>query len=103
MVGDSSSQQKYVPREDTTSPTLSLEALMTTLLIEAYENRKCIVFDVPGSYLHADILDNKFVLLKIEGEFVDIMTEVNPENSDNVRYKNGKNVLYIQILKNSMA
>ena len=56
-------------------------------------------FDVPGAYLHADIPDDKFVLLKIEGEFVDIMIEVNPEYANNVRYENGKKVLYVQILK----
>ena len=36
------------------------------------------IFDVPGAYLNADMLEDKFVLLKLEDEFVDIMCEVNP-------------------------
>ena len=38
------------------------------------------VFDVPGAYLNADMPEDKFILLKIEGECVDIMCEVNPEH-----------------------
>jgi len=94
---DGSEQRKYIPREEASSPTLSLEALMGLLLIAGFEKRKTAVFDVPGAYLHADM--NKFALLKLEGEFVDIMCEVNPEFKDDVRYENGKKVLYVQILK----
>ena len=72
---------------------------MAILLINAHEDRKCAVFYVPGAYLHAEIPDDKFVLLKIEGEFVDSMVEVNPEYANDVRYENGKKVLSVQILK----
>ena len=96
---DGSVQRKYVPREEASSPTLSLEAMMALLLINAFEARDTAVFDVPGAYLHADIPEDKFVLLKIENEFVDIMCEVNPEFLPDVVYENGKKVLYLQILK----
>ena len=79
---DGSSQRKYVPREEASSPTLSLEALVGILLINAYEERDTAIFDVPGAYLHAKIPDDKFAILKIEGEFVDIMCDVNPEYKD---------------------
>jgi hypothetical protein len=99
-VADGSVQRKYVPREEASSPTLSLEALMGVLLINSFEERDVAVFDVPGAYLHADIPDDKFVLLKFEGDyFVDIMCDVNPEYKEDVRYENGKKVLYVQILK----
>jgi len=95
---DGSSQRKYVPREEASSPTIALESLMVLLMINAHEERDVVIFDVPGAYLHADI-GNKFALLKIEGEFVDIMCDVNPEFLPDVRYENGKKVLYVQILK----
>jgi hypothetical protein len=95
---DGSTQRKYVPRDEASSPTLSLEALMAILLINAYEERDTAIFDVPGAYLHAKIPDDKFAILKIEGEFVDIMCEVNPEYKDDVRCENGKKFLYVQIL-----
>ena len=70
---DGSPQRKYVSRDEDTSPTLSIEALMGLLLINAFEGRDVVIFDVPGAYLHAKIPDSKFAILKIEGEFVDIM------------------------------
>ena len=36
------------------------------------------IFDVPVSYLNTDTPKEKFIILKIEGDFVDIMCEVNP-------------------------
>ena len=72
---------------------------MSLFIIFAYEKRATAVFDVPGAYLHADIPDGKFALLKITGQFVDIVCEVNPEFKQDVRYENGKKVLYVRILK----
>jgi hypothetical protein len=54
---------------------------------------------IPGAYLHAKIPDYKFAILKIEGKFVESMCEVNPEYTADVRYENGKKVLYLQILR----
>jgi hypothetical protein len=96
---DGSTQRKYVPREEASSPTLSLEALMALLLINAFEERDTAVFDVPGAYLHAEIPGDKFAILKIEGAFADIMCEVNPEYKSDIRFENGKKVLYVQILR----
>ena len=72
---------------------------MSLFIIFAYEKRATAVFDVPGAYFHADIPDGKFTLLKITGQFVDIVCEVNPEFKQDVRYENGKKVLYVRILK----
>ena len=95
---DGSSQRNYVPRDEASSPTLSLEALMAILLINAYEERDTAIFDVPGAYLHAKLPDSKFTILKIVGQFADIMCTVNPEYQEDVRFENGKKVLYVRIL-----
>ena len=56
-----------------------MEALLAQLIIDAFEERKMVIFDISGAYLHAEISEDKFVLLKLEDEFVDIMCKVNPE------------------------
>jgi hypothetical protein len=94
-----STQRSYIPREEAKSPTISLEALMALFIIFAHEKRATAVFDVPGAYLHADLPEGKFALLKITGQFVDIVCEVNPEFKQDVRYENGIKVLYVRILK----
>ena len=72
---------------------------MALLLINAFEERTTAVFDVPGAYLHAEMPDDKFAILKVKGLFVDIMVQVNPEYSDDVRLEHGVKVLYVQILR----
>ena len=72
---------------------------MALLLINAYEERDVAIFDVPGAYFHADVPEETFAILKIKGDFVDIMCDVNPECKPYVRYDNGKKVLYVRILK----
>ncbi len=49
---------------------------MALILIYAFEKRDVVIFDVPGAYLFADI-DDKFVWLIIEGDFVKIMYDIN--------------------------
>ena len=45
---------------------------MALLLINAYKERDTAIFDVPGAYLHAKIPDDKFAILKIDGELVQV-------------------------------
>ena len=56
-------------------------------------------FDVSGACVNADTPEDKFILLNIEGEFLDIMCKVNPKNNKNVRVENVVRVLYLHILK----
>ena len=37
------------------------------------------IFDVPGGHLNYDIPEDKFLFLKLENEFVNMMFKVNPE------------------------
>ena len=48
-------------------PTVLLEALFTTLIIGAYEERDVATFDVPGEYLYANIPKGKTILLNLWG------------------------------------
>ena len=75
-----SKQRKYVKEgEIPSSPTSSLESIMSTLVIDSYEKRYVVIADVPGAYLHAEMPSEKLILLKLRGRFVDIMCSINPE------------------------
>ena len=84
---DGSSQRAYIPREEATSPTVSMESLIATLIIDAKEQRDVAVFDVPGAYLNADMPEDKFVIMKFENEFADIMCDVNEAYKKNITYE----------------
>jgi hypothetical protein len=87
-VANGSLQRQLYTKEETTSPTLSTDALMITILIDASEGQDVATADVAGAYLHAKMED--FTLLKMEGESVDIMCNVCNEYKAFVCYKNGK-------------
>ena len=63
------------------------------MLIEAFKGQRVFTFDVPGVYLQTDLPEGKFALLNLEGIFVDIICEVNPEYSEYVLIENGVKVL----------
>ena len=51
---DGRKQHLYLKEyESVASPTVSLEALFTTLLVEVFEGREVATFGIPGAYLHA--------------------------------------------------
>ena len=54
---DGSAQRGYIPREEASLPNISLEALMATLVVGAYEFQYVAIFYVPGEYLNADMSD----------------------------------------------
>ena len=94
-----SKQRQYLKEDETVySPTCSTKSLMSTLVIDAMDNSDVAIFDVPGAFLQTEMPKGKNVILVIRDEFADILCEVNPEYKEHVRVRNGRNVLYVQIL-----
>ena len=96
-----SKQKRYLKHGETiSSPTVSLEAIIGTLLIDVKEGRDVAIFDVPGAYLQAEMPAEKKLLMVFRDEFVDIMCEVNPEYKKYViTDRNGKRILYVKVLR----
>ena len=97
-VGDGRKQRGYVSKEESSSPTPSLLALLTTMVIDAVEGRDVAIYDIPGAFLQSRFPDSKFVVAKFVGEYVDIMCSVNPSLRQYVTYENGVKVLYLRVL-----
>eukprot|EP00957_Ditylum_brightwellii_P064313 4880551-Ditylum_brightwellii.AAC.1 len=84
-----SKQRLYLKEyESVASPTVGLESL---ILIGAHEGKKFISFDVPGAFLQGEMADNKLVLLKLKGEFVDMMCKINSKFEPHVQYETTRN------------
>ena len=96
------SKQRYSMNEETnvSSPTVSTEALFTTLIIDAHEKRHVATFDVQGAFLQPELQSSTddTILLKMKGIFVDIMCDVNPEYKKPIIYENGTKTLYMEAL-----
>ena len=96
-----SKQKRYLKHGETiSSPTVSLEAIIGTLLIDVKEGRDVAIFDVPGAFLQAEMPAEKKLLMVFRDEFVDIMCEVNPEYKKYVTTdRNGNRILYVKVLR----
>ena len=52
---DGQKQCAYITKEESTSPTISTEAVFLTAIIDAWENRKVAVLDVLGAFMQVDM------------------------------------------------
>jgi hypothetical protein len=96
-VADGRPQRPIYTKEETSSPTVSNDALMLSILVDAWERGNVATADVTGAYLHANLNDSP--LLKMEGASVDIMCDINDEYRKFVCIEQGKKVLYLKLLK----
>jgi len=94
---DGRKQRRYIRKEDVASPTIQLESLLLSLMIDAFEKRDVATADVVGAYLIANMED--FVLVKLTGDSVDLMCKVDESYKKYIHYENGKKVLYLRLLK----
>lgn len=83
----------YTTKKDTTSPALSPDGFMHTLMTDAaMKGRDVAISDVVGAYLNA--LMDDFVIMKIVGREAELMCELNPEWWKHLRYDD-KGVAYL--------
>mmetsp|Transcript_1239 Transcript_1239/g.1759 ORF Transcript_1239/g.1759 Transcript_1239/m.1759 type:complete len:407 (-) Transcript_1239:1408-2628(-) len=66
---DGRRQRSYINPEETSSPTVLLEAQLGTLLVDAHEKRDVAVFDIPGAYLNAFLPESRFEVICFDGQF----------------------------------
>ena len=84
-------------KDDITSPTISTDALMMTLVVDAMEERVVGIGDVPGAYLQADMDD--LVYMKMKGKSVEVMCQTDPSMKKYVVRGNGVLTLYLRLNK----
>ena len=76
---DGRPQQEYIAKEESSSPTVSLYALIGSCLIDAMNGRKVITVDIPGAFLQGDWpQDENPGYIMFEGIMVDMICEINP-------------------------
>ena len=100
--------REWIAREDSASPTASLESIMLTAVIDAYENRDIMTGDVPNIFVQTQIPEsekgNERIIMKITGVLVDILVEISPKvYTDYVVFEKGKKYYMFKYLKHYMV
>ena len=86
-------------KTETSSPTVSLEAMMLSCAIDAKEGRHVAVRDIPGAFLHVDMDQDIHMLL--EGTITELIIKLEPKLYRKYiwRNKNNKPMLYVKLRK----
>ena len=95
---DGRKQRLYTAKEDASSPTVAIESLMLSCVIDAEEGRDVGTVDIPGAFMQADMEDT--VHMKMEGKMAELLVRIDPKlYRKYVRMENGKMVLYVELKK----
>jgi hypothetical protein len=76
---------------------VSIEALLLSCMIDAREERDVATIDIPVAFMQAFI--DELVHVKLDGELIDLICQVDPSLSKFVIMENGKRVLYTRLNK----
>jgi len=95
---DGRPQRAYTSKEETASPTVSIEGFMISCIIDALEKRNVATVDIPGAFMQTKQED--LVHVKLEGIMVDMLLKVAPGKYDKqVRFigSSAKPYLYVRL------
>jgi len=70
-------QRDFTTKAETSSPTMSLEAMMLSCAIDTKEGRHIAVTDIPGAFLHGDMDQDVHMLL--DGTIAELIIKLEPK------------------------
>ena len=104
---DRRNQRNCLSKEDTSSPTVSTEVLMLSLMIDTMEVQDVATADIKGAFLQIDY-DKGYIQINMEGEMVTLIEEIDPayykdfiyiDISEKCMYTESKKAIYGTIYK----
>ena len=94
---DGHCQRLYMSKHQTSSPTISNEALLLTLTIDAKEGRDVAMCYIPGAFLQTYMPGGaEKIHIKLDGAMVELLAKINPQlyRKHIFLIRKGKPVLY---------
>ena len=98
---DGRKQRRYISKEKVAPPTIQLESLIMSLLIDVREGHDVATAYVVGAYLLVNM--KCYVLLRLTGDTVNMMCQINPKYLSYVTHEGGKQVLSMRLKKGLMV
>jgi hypothetical protein len=91
-------QWECITKEDSSSPTVAIECILISSVLDAMEGCDVATVDIPGAFMQADM--DKVVHMKLEGKMADLLVSLDPSMYRPYVYDvRCKNVLYIELHK----
>jgi hypothetical protein len=96
---DGRPQREYITKDESSSPKVSLYALMASCLMDTIDDRKVVTCDIPGAFLQADWPADQDCYLKFENVMVDMICQICPKYKNNVIYRGKKMFIFARLNK----
>lgn len=99
---DGCPQRDYITKDELSSPTISLYALMASCVLDELDSRHVITIDIPGVFLQGDWPQNEHPgYIKFTRIMVDMICQINPSYKDKIIWsQDGKRkFLYSELRK----
>ena len=97
---DGRKQRDYMSKEEASSPTVAIESVMLSCVIDAKEERDVGIIDIPGAFMQVDMKGEDTVHMKLEGKMAELMVRIDPKLYRKfVQIENGQPVLYVELKK----
>ena len=75
---DGRKPHKYLIKDYTRAPTVAMEALFLTCLIDAMDHHEVVTLDIHGAFMQADT-EGETVHMKLEVKMADLLTKLDPK------------------------
>jgi hypothetical protein len=96
---DGRKQRQWTAKSDSSSPTISTQAMFLTAVVDALEGRDVATVDVAGAFMQVD-MDGEIVHVRFTGTMVEKLLEIDPEMyQPYVVYEGKEKVMYVELLK----
>ena len=99
---DGRAQREFISREESSSPTASLYAIILTSLVDAIEDRYVVTADIPGAFLQTDMpTDEDPIYIKFTGSMVTLLEKIDPQLYSKCIHttRKGRKILYAKANK----
>jgi hypothetical protein len=96
---DGRKQRVYKTKEESSSPTVAIESLFLTVVIDAKEDQSVVTCDIPGAFMHAGM--DETLYMRIDGPMAELLVNIDPQTYGPYLTTEGGNkpVVYVQLVK----
>jgi hypothetical protein len=94
---DGRKQRLYKTKEETSTPTVAIESVFLTSVVDVLEDWQVVTLDIPGAFMKTDI--DEVIHVQLEGPMARLLVKVNPRLYQKyLQEKDGKAaVMYVKL------
>jgi hypothetical protein len=96
---DGRPQREYISKDDSSSPTVSIYALMASYLMDAIDECKVVTCDILCAFLQADWPADQDCYLNFENVMVDMICQIDSNYDKNVIRQGNKKFIFAKLNK----